>query len=39
MNALFGDGSVRFVKSTITGPTWRALGTVGGGEVISADAF
>jgi len=39
VNALFGDGSVRFVKSTIAGPTWRALGTIGGGEVISADAY
>lgn len=39
VNALFGDGSVRFVKSTINGWTWRALGTVAGGEVISADSF
>ena len=39
VNALFGDGSVRFVKSSINGVTWRALGTIGGGEVISADAF
>jgi prepilin-type processing-associated H-X9-DG protein len=39
VNALFGDGSVRFVKSTIAGPTWRALGSVAGGEVISADAY
>ncbi|WP_406699509.1 DUF1559 domain-containing protein [Singulisphaera sp. Ch08] len=39
VNALLGDGSVRFVKSTINGWTWRALGTVGGGEVISADSF
>jgi prepilin-type processing-associated H-X9-DG protein len=39
VNALFGDGSVRFVKSTISGLTWRALGTVAGGEVISADAY
>ena len=39
VNALFGDGSVRFVKSTINGNTWRALGTIRGGEVVSADAF
>src|SRR5262249_8725031 len=26
VNALFGDGSVHFVKSTIDGNTWRALG-------------
>jgi prepilin-type N-terminal cleavage/methylation domain-containing protein/prepilin-type processing-associated H-X9-DG protein len=39
VNALLADGSVRFVKSTINGNTWRALGTVAGGEVVSADAF
>jgi len=38
-HALMGDGSVRFVKSTINGWTWRALGSVAGGEVISADSF
>jgi prepilin-type N-terminal cleavage/methylation domain-containing protein/prepilin-type processing-associated H-X9-DG protein len=39
VNVLFGDGSVRFVKSSIDGRTWRALGTVAGNEAISADAF
>jgi prepilin-type N-terminal cleavage/methylation domain-containing protein/prepilin-type processing-associated H-X9-DG protein len=39
VNALLGDGSVRFVKSTIDGMVWRALGTVAGGEVISADQY
>jgi prepilin-type N-terminal cleavage/methylation domain-containing protein/prepilin-type processing-associated H-X9-DG protein len=39
VNALFGDGSVRFLKSTIAGPTWRALGSIAGGEVNSADAY
>ena len=39
VNALFGDGSVRFVKSSIDWTTWRALGTVAGGEVISADSY
>jgi prepilin-type processing-associated H-X9-DG protein len=38
VNALLGDGSVRFVKSTIDGNAWRALGTIRGGEVISSDA-
>jgi prepilin-type N-terminal cleavage/methylation domain-containing protein/prepilin-type processing-associated H-X9-DG protein len=37
VNALFGDGSVRFVKSTINPLTWRALGTPAGGEVIGSD--
>lgn len=39
VNVLMGDGSVRFVKDTVHGPTWRALGTVAGGEAISGDAF
>jgi prepilin-type N-terminal cleavage/methylation domain-containing protein/prepilin-type processing-associated H-X9-DG protein len=39
VNALFGDGSVRFVKSTVNGVTWRALGTVAGCEVISGEGF
>ncbi len=39
VNALMGDGSVRFVKSTINPVTWRALGTPSGAEVISADAL
>jgi hypothetical protein len=39
VNTLFGDGSVKFIKSTINGFTWRALGTVQGGEVISADQY
>jgi prepilin-type processing-associated H-X9-DG protein/prepilin-type N-terminal cleavage/methylation domain-containing protein len=39
VNALFADGSVRFAKSSIDGATWRALGTVAGGEVISGDSY
>ena len=39
VNSLFGDGSVRFIKSTVGIATWRALGTFGGGEVISSDAY
>jgi prepilin-type N-terminal cleavage/methylation domain-containing protein/prepilin-type processing-associated H-X9-DG protein len=39
VDALFGDGSVRFIKSTISGVTWRALGTINGSEVVSGDAF
>jgi prepilin-type N-terminal cleavage/methylation domain-containing protein/prepilin-type processing-associated H-X9-DG protein len=39
VNVLLGDGSVRFVKSTINGATWRALGTVAGGEIVSADSL
>jgi prepilin-type processing-associated H-X9-DG protein len=39
VNVLLGDGSARFVTSTIDGMVWRALGTVGGGEIVSADSF
>ncbi len=39
VNSLLGDGSVRFIKSTIDGITWRSLGSVAGGEVISADSL
>jgi prepilin-type N-terminal cleavage/methylation domain-containing protein len=39
VNALIGDGSVRFIKNSIAWSTWRALGSVGGGEVISADSY
>jgi prepilin-type processing-associated H-X9-DG protein len=35
VNTLFGDGSVRFVSNSIPSATWRALGTMNGGEVIS----
>ncbi|WP_368411343.1 H-X9-DG-CTERM domain-containing protein [Paludisphaera mucosa] len=35
LNALLLDGSVRFIKNTIALPTWRALGTRAGGEVVS----
>ncbi len=39
IEVLFGDGSVKFVKDSISGWTWRALGSVAGGEVISADSY
>ena len=39
VNMLFGDGSVRFLKDTVSLATWRALGTRNGGEVVSADAY
>jgi len=39
VNSLFADGSVRFVKNSVNAGTWRALGSIGGGEVISADAY
>jgi prepilin-type N-terminal cleavage/methylation domain-containing protein/prepilin-type processing-associated H-X9-DG protein len=39
VNCLLADGSVRFVKDSVNGLTWRALGTIGSGEVISADSY
>jgi hypothetical protein len=30
---------VKFIKNSINGLAWRALGTIAGGEVISADAL
>jgi prepilin-type N-terminal cleavage/methylation domain-containing protein/prepilin-type processing-associated H-X9-DG protein len=39
VNVLFGDGSVKFVKSTISYQIWWSLGTKDGGEVISADSY
>ena len=39
VNALFADGSVKFIKNAINWQTWRAIGTVGGGEVVSADSY
>jgi prepilin-type processing-associated H-X9-DG protein len=38
-NALFGDGSVRFIKNSIAAQVFRALITRAGGEVIAADSF
>ncbi len=39
VNALYADGSVSFLKDSIDGQVWRALGTVNGREVISADQY
>ncbi|MDR3634429.1 MAG: DUF1559 domain-containing protein [Isosphaeraceae bacterium] len=38
-NVLLGDGSVRFIKNSINGATWIALGSINGGEVISSDSY
>ena len=39
VNSLLADGSVRFFKNSINLPTWVALGSMAGGEVISADSY
>src|SRR5207253_3601236 len=38
-NALFGDGSVRFLRSSINPQTFHALITKSGGEVIGPAGF
>ena len=38
-NMLFADGSVHFLKNSISTTPWRALATRGVGEVISSDAY
>ncbi len=39
VNVLMCDGSVRFVKDSISLPTWMALGSRNGGEVLSSDSY
>jgi prepilin-type processing-associated H-X9-DG protein len=39
VNVAFVDGHVAFIKDSISLPTWKALGTRAGGEVVSSDAY
>ena len=39
INALFGDGSVHFMKNSINPLTWVQLGSINAGEVVSADQY
>jgi prepilin-type N-terminal cleavage/methylation domain-containing protein/prepilin-type processing-associated H-X9-DG protein len=39
VDTLFGDGSVHFMKNTISPQTWVQLGSINGGEVISSDSY
>jgi prepilin-type N-terminal cleavage/methylation domain-containing protein/prepilin-type processing-associated H-X9-DG protein len=39
VNALFGDGSVRFIKDSINPVVMRGLVSLSGGEVLSSDQF
>ncbi len=39
VNALMGDGSVRFIKDSIDAAVWMALHTTRGNEALSADAY
>ena len=39
VNVVFGDGSVKFIKNSISLNTWRAASTTKGAEVFSSDAL
>jgi prepilin-type N-terminal cleavage/methylation domain-containing protein/prepilin-type processing-associated H-X9-DG protein len=39
VNVAYMDGSVHFIKNTVSLPAWWALGTRGRGEIISSDSF
>jgi prepilin-type N-terminal cleavage/methylation domain-containing protein len=39
VNALLGDGTVRFFKDSIEPRIWVALHSIAGGEVVSADGY
>jgi prepilin-type N-terminal cleavage/methylation domain-containing protein/prepilin-type processing-associated H-X9-DG protein len=39
VNVAFADGSVHFIKNSISAPTWWALGSRNLGEVVSSDAY
>ena len=39
VNVLFADGSVRFIKSSISMMTWWSLGTKANGEIVSSDSY
>src|SRR5262249_31004822 len=39
VNMVMGDGSVRFIKNSISHYAWGGMATIAGGEVISADSY
>jgi prepilin-type processing-associated H-X9-DG protein len=39
VNVGFMDGSVRFVKNSVSPQTWWAIATKAGGEVVSSDSY
>ena len=39
VNVVMADGSVKFIKDSITPAIWWAIGTRNQGEVISSDAY
>ena len=39
VQVLFADGHAQFIKDSVSLMTWRALGSVRGGEVIGAESY
>jgi prepilin-type processing-associated H-X9-DG protein len=39
VNCLFADGSVKFIKDSISQATWWSLGTRANGEVVDASSY
>jgi prepilin-type N-terminal cleavage/methylation domain-containing protein/prepilin-type processing-associated H-X9-DG protein len=39
VNVVFLDGSVKFVKNSVNPPTWWAISTKAGGEILSSDGY
>ncbi len=39
VNTLFADGSVHFIKNSISMKTWMSIGTRANGEVVSSDSY
>jgi prepilin-type processing-associated H-X9-DG protein len=39
VNVCFGDGSVRFIRDSISITAWRAFATRAGGEVINGNDY
>jgi len=39
VNVAMMDGSVKFIKDSVSVPTWNALGTKASGEVLSSDSY
>jgi prepilin-type N-terminal cleavage/methylation domain-containing protein/prepilin-type processing-associated H-X9-DG protein len=39
VNCAFADGSVHYIKNSISAPTWWALGSRNLGEVVSSDSY
>ena len=39
INAVFGDGSVKFLKNGINPQIWYSLQTIKGGEIVSGDSY